>query len=134
MSGETSVYATRLLVADFAKSLTFYHDLLRVPLPSKEMPSPPYGELGRERILTLFERGRMAEAVPLTPLAGRGDDRMLLAFQVLNVDAEYDRLRALGVDFVAPPTDRPDWRLRSAHLRDPDGNLVELFHRLPARR
>ena len=33
-----------------------------------------------------------------------------------------------GVEFAVGPTDRPDWYLRTAHFRDPEGNLIELYH------
>jgi catechol 2,3-dioxygenase-like lactoylglutathione lyase family enzyme len=38
-------------------------------------------------------------------------------------------LRADGVD-VGEPFDRRDWVIRGAHLRDPDGNLIELSNYL----
>ena len=35
-------------------------------------------------------------------------------------------LRAQGVALVAEPQDRSDWMIRTAHFRDPDGNLIEI--------
>jgi len=32
---------------------------------------------------------------------------------------------------AAGPTERPDWGGRVLHLRDPSGNLVELFESIP---
>ena len=29
-----------------------------------------------------------------------------------------------------PPTDRPDWGIRVAYVRDPDGTLIGLFRSL----
>lgn len=29
--------------------------------------------------------------------------------------------------FVTEPHDRPEWVMRVAHLRDPEGNLIELY-------
>ena len=49
---------------------------------------------------------------------------MFLEFLVPDVDAEFDRLRDL--EFVQEPTTMP-WGNRSIVLRDPDGNLVNLF-------
>jgi catechol-2,3-dioxygenase len=31
---------------------------------------------------------------------------------------------------VTEPKDMPDWGIRTFHLRDPDGNLVEVFSHL----
>ncbi|MBW4840742.1 MAG: VOC family protein [Paenibacillaceae bacterium] len=52
-----------------------------------------------------------------------GSGNFTLGFNVEDVDAEYERLKALDVEFVAPPTTYP-WGARSMHFRDPDGNIV----------
>jgi catechol 2,3-dioxygenase-like lactoylglutathione lyase family enzyme len=48
-----------------------------------------------------------------------------LGFKVPDCDAAFAELRAAGVPEAAPPTDRP-WGQRTAYVRDPDGNLIEL--------
>lgn len=50
----------------------------------------------------------------------------ILEFLVEDVDAEYVRLRDSVDSWVTEPTDMP-WGNRSVLLRDPDGNLVNLF-------
>ncbi|MGP3533509.1 VOC family protein [Microbacterium sp. RD1] len=50
----------------------------------------------------------------------------ILEFLVADVDAEYARLRDAVDSWVNKPTDMP-WGNRSLLLRDPDGNLVNLF-------
>lgn len=50
---------------------------------------------------------------------------MALAFTVADVDAEHDRLIALGVEVLEPPTTRP-WGARNLIVADPDGNRVYL--------
>ena len=56
------------------------------------------------------------------PAAG---DKISLWLQVRDVDAEWDRLAAAGVDRVEAPVDK-SWGLREARLRDPDGVLIVL--------
>jgi uncharacterized glyoxalase superfamily protein PhnB len=51
---------------------------------------------------------------------------VIIEFRVADVDAEHERLAALGHEFVQPPTTMP-WGNRSVLLRDPDGSLVNLF-------
>lgn len=53
---------------------------------------------------------------------------VIVELQVSDVDAEHARLCAAdpALDVVQPPTTMP-WGNRSALLRDPDGNLVNLF-------
>jgi len=45
-----------------------------------------------------------------------------------DVDAEYERIAALGVAWVMPPATQP-WGNRSMIFRDPAGNLVSVFSR-----
>jgi predicted enzyme related to lactoylglutathione lyase len=52
----------------------------------------------------------------------------VLDFLVSDVDAEYERIAALGVDWVMPPTTQP-WGSRSMIFRDPEGNLINVFSR-----
>jgi uncharacterized glyoxalase superfamily protein PhnB len=58
-------------------------------------------------------------------------DEIILDFLVDDVDAEYPRIAALGVDWVTPPTTQP-WGNRSMTFRDPAGHLVNVFSRPPA--
>ena len=39
-------------------------------------------------------------------------------------------LLAKGVTVLVPPTDHPDWGIRTVHFRDPDGNLIEVNQNL----
>jgi len=54
--------------------------------------------------------------------------RSPVPFLVDDVDAEYPRIAALGVEWVMPPTTQP-WGNRSMVFRDPAGNLVNVFSR-----
>ncbi len=60
------------------------------------------------------------------------DDRLgslsyiTLYFECDDLDAEYERLTALGIQFTEPPTDRP-WLWREAYLKDPNGNKICLY-------
>jgi catechol 2,3-dioxygenase-like lactoylglutathione lyase family enzyme len=47
-----------------------------------------------------------------------------LVLATSDLDADYQRLRELGVDFAQPPTQQP-WA-KEAVLRDPDGNELVL--------
>ena len=64
---------------------------------------------------------------------GSPHDVLVLDFEVSDVDAEYERVASLGVEWVMPPTTQP-WGNRSMIFRDPDGNLVNVFSRPPAAR
>jgi len=50
-------------------------------------------------------------------------------FQVPDVDAEYKRIQALGVEVKEPPKDTP-WGYRYFNIKDPDGNGVDVVQAL----
>ncbi|MFJ9709441.1 VOC family protein [Streptomyces sp. NPDC101234] len=47
-------------------------------------------------------------------------------FRVTEVDARHERLLSRGVPVLKPPTTQA-WGRRSVWLRDPDGNIVNLY-------
>jgi predicted enzyme related to lactoylglutathione lyase len=53
-------------------------------------------------------------------------DKVALTFEVDDVDETYNRLSSKGVHFVTEPHNQEAWVLRVAHLRDPEGNLIEI--------
>ncbi|MBB5156747.1 VOC family protein [Saccharopolyspora phatthalungensis] len=55
--------------------------------------------------------------------------RVLLSFDVENVDALLERVEAVGGRVLGPPNDMP-WGQRVAHIQDPDGNAVNLTQQL----
>ncbi|WP_433469374.1 VOC family protein [Spirillospora sp. CA-128828] len=124
----------RLLVDDFGACARFYEAALRELLriePVKLIPEAEYAnwDLKGEGVLVLMGRARIADAVGTADLpAPSGQDGSMLVFRVDDVDAAAVTLRGLGAVQVTGPQDRPDWGpgLRTAHLRDPGGNLLEL--------
>lgn len=53
-------------------------------------------------------------------------NNIVLYFECDDVDAEFERLKSLGLNFDEDPTDRP-WRWRQAYLKDPNGNKICLY-------
>ena len=78
--------------------------------------------------LAIFSWQGMEEMAPGS-MRGAGTGAVTLAFEVADVDAEFDRLQALGVAFIKLPATYP-WKARSFWFRDPDGNIVDFFSRV----
>jgi catechol 2,3-dioxygenase-like lactoylglutathione lyase family enzyme len=123
-SGQTMhLVSVRLITDDVARMAEFYAHLAGRPV---EWSTPDFAELrtpagtlaiASTRTVALFGEGSARPA----------DNRTaIIEFLVSDVDAEYVRLRDLGVDVVNEPTTLP-WGNRSLLVRDPDGNLVNLF-------
>ncbi len=53
-----------------------------------------------------------------------------LAFTVADVDAEFERLKTLGVPIVSPPAIQP-WGAKNMSFLDPDHNLI-FFRSFPS--
>jgi len=58
---------------------------------------------------------------------GKNNDpaRHMVGFMTDDVRAEYERLRSKGVEFIEPPTNYD--QVTIATLKDPEGNLIQLF-------
>jgi len=76
-----------------------------------------------KRRFTEYREGQAAR--PGTP---GPRDEIILDFVVNDVDAEYERIDALGVEWIMPPTTQP-WGNRNMIFRDPEGNLINVFSR-----
>ncbi|WP_042407013.1 VOC family protein [Streptacidiphilus carbonis] len=118
-----SLVSLRLITDDVARLAGFYEQVTGLPVhwstPDFAELETPAGTLalGSTRTVALFAPGSAHPA----------DNRSaIIEFLVDDVDAEYDRIKQFTDDFVNEPTTMP-WGNRSLLLRDPDGNLVNLF-------
>ena len=127
------IYITSIFVDDQTKACAFYTGKLGFQV-KRDIP------LGEYRWLTLtaqddpdgtellLEPSNHA-AVPPFKAALKADGIPFASFQVSDLDAEFDRLRDLGVEFVQAPTAAGD--VRVAMLNDTCGNLVQLVETPP---
>lgn len=114
-----------LITPQFAKMKEFYQRLLQVEPKKFQEDYLEFQIPGA--IVSLYEEASFAQMAP-TAVPKPGAGGVMLEFQVANVDREYERLHSLGlkIDFIMPPTTFP-WGNRSTYLRDPDGNLVNVY-------
>lgn len=120
--------SVRLLVDNFPAEVTFWRDVMQLSMSfSDEAMGYAYFDTGATG-LELFSRDEMAaslgEAPPAAPPPGR---QTVVTFKVDDVDAAYAGFVERGAKSVAGPTDRPAWRVRAAHLSDPEGHLIEIY-------
>ncbi|MFF7946931.1 VOC family protein [Streptomyces griseorubiginosus] len=116
----------RLLVTDFAACYRFYAEVLGLKPQSGatdgpyEKFSPATGSAG----IALQDRSMMAEV--LDELGGTATGhRSLVVLRVDDLDTYCARITARGATLLNGPAPMTD-RMRVAHLKDPEGNLVEL--------
>ena len=119
---------TRLLVSNFKACFLFYRDALGFQVGfGTENDSYADFTLGAFNI-SLFDKQEMSEVLGTSHLPSQVEvqDRVCLVFAVDNVDAVCQQLKARGIHPVTEPTNHPDWGIRTVHLRDPEGNLIEI--------
>jgi lactoylglutathione lyase len=115
----------RLLVDDFAAAYRFYSEELGLEPGFGAIDDPPYASFAAgDGAVAIFERSGQESTVELRP-AG---DSTLLVLEVDDVDAEAARLED---HLVGRPVDKGEWGGRVAYVRDPSGNLIELFQSIP---
>lgn len=115
-----------LYVRDLDRAVAFYQDVVGLPL---RLRRAGYAEFATANLkFALYER-RLLPGLIGGDAAGDGPAGETL-FLVPDVDAEAERLRHAGATILSGPSDRP-WGHRTVHLRDPDGNVVELAQEIP---
>ena len=102
---------------DLAKLLPFYRDLLGLSVAIQIPGFVVLGERGAPSLaLGTHSEVRGRNLDPARHMVGLGSD---------DVDADWTRLAAAGVEFIERPTDYG--QLRIATLKDPEGNLIQLL-------
>jgi lactoylglutathione lyase len=124
---------TRLLVSDVQACLQFYRNVLGFEVLWADEEGNYVSFKTGEVVLALYRQDSMAAAVGTAdrPSSAESQDKVVLIMAVEDTDIVYRQLQEKGVTFVTDPLDRPNWGLRTAHFRDPDGNLIEINSSLP---
>ncbi|MBK3575704.1 VOC family protein [Streptomyces sp. MBT65] len=116
----------RLLVTDFAACYHFYAEVLGLKPQSGategpyEKFSPSIGSAG----IALQDRSMMAQVLGELGESATGH-RSLVVLRVDGLDEYCAQIIARGAELLHGPAAMTD-RMRVAHLKDPEGNLVEL--------
>jgi predicted enzyme related to lactoylglutathione lyase len=129
---------SRIVTDDVEGLAAFYAQLVGTPVALNEY----YVEVPAGALSVGFSKCRFTECgqdLAVRPEGRQPQDQSILDFMAGDVDAEHERIAALGVAWVMPPTTQP-WGNRSMIFRDPGGNLVSVFssskgvHGVPPRR
>lgn len=116
----------RLLVSDFAACYRFYAEVLGLKPQSGaengpyEKFSPSAGSAG----IALQDRAMMAGILGELGEAATGH-RSMVVLRLDDLDAYCEEIESRGAKLLHGPAPMTD-RMRVAHLKDPEGNLVEL--------
>lgn len=119
-----SFASVRIITDDLEGMVAFYE---RVTGQPAERPAPVFAQFtGPGGTLAIASTATVAMlGGALTPATNRS---VLIEFEVADVDGDFAGLQCSSDDVVLEPTTMP-WGNRSALIRDPDGNVVNLFSR-----
>jgi predicted enzyme related to lactoylglutathione lyase len=119
-----SFSSIRIITDDVDRLAAFYERVTGTPA---ERPAPVFAQFtGPGAVLAIADVatvGMLGDA--MLPRTNRS---VFVEFEVSDVDGEFARLQPEPTDVVLAPTTMP-WGNRSALVRDPDGNVVNLFSR-----
>jgi predicted enzyme related to lactoylglutathione lyase len=101
-----------LLTSDVIRLSNFYKMLFNIDNNSDD--NIHQFIISEETTLTIYNDGKERKTNP---------HNICIAFTVNDVDIEFERLKALGVEIVEPPTVRP-WGVKNMNFLDPDNNLI----------
>ena len=111
-----------IVTQNVARLCAFYREILRL--------EPEEGDVFKiipteGAVLSIFSSAYMEEMAHGC-LKGAGYGSYTIEFEVEDVDQEFERLQAMNVDIVKPPTTQP-WGHRSVWFRDPDRNIINFY-------
>jgi predicted enzyme related to lactoylglutathione lyase len=101
-----------LLTSDVIRLSNFYKSLFGVDNCSSNHVHQMI--ISEETTLTIYNDGIVRNVNP---------HNICIAFTVDDVDVEFERLKALGVEIIDPPVMRP-WGAKNMSFLDPDNNLI----------
>ena len=112
-----------IVTADPKRLTNFYRDILGADIDEEH--GPPRILFGERNDNTTVIVANYCEGFkPQTYNACQGFE-----FRVADVDAEYKRIVELGIEVKKPPEDVP-WGFRFFHIKDPDGNGIDIVQAL----
>jgi lactoylglutathione lyase len=122
----------RLLVSDITAAIRFWRDVMGLRMTyGDEAIGYAYFETDSAGVELLTREGFAAALGETASTPTPQGHLAVLVFRVDDVDTAYADFVQRGATAVARPQDRAPWGVRSAHLSDPDGNIVELYSPLP---
>lgn len=131
---------TGIVVADLEASLYFYSDLLGFQVAKQMEEAGDYidniSSLRNVKVTTVKMTSPSGQMIELLKYRSHPAEQKMreiceigishIAFTVDNLDIEYERLRANGIQFNSPPQLSPDGYAKVTFCRAPEGTLIEL--------
>jgi lactoylglutathione lyase len=109
---------TMVVVSDMDRSVEFYRDRLGIPL---KFQSSDWTEFQTGTTTLALHGGGVAPTAAPASDPTKQAGSCSIGFNVEDVDKSYEELKAKGIRFVMPPTQREGEGIKLAVCIDPDG-------------
>ena len=109
---------TMIIVSDMSRSVEFYRDKLGIPL---KFESPEWTEFQTGATTLALHGGGVRQEAGHNGDPSKQAGTCSIGFNCDDVDKTFEELKARGVVFVMPPTQREGEGIRLAVAIDPDG-------------
>lgn len=120
--------SVRLLVKDFDECFKFYRDVLNLKATWGDVGDAYASfDVGYNNVLAIFKSDLMSEVLGDSDkkLPDNTRNKFLISIRVKNLEKTYEKLKSQGVVFINEPMEMTGWGDYVAHLRDPEGNVIE---------
>lgn len=115
----------RIVTNDVDRQIEFYQ---RITSTEANRLAPDFAEFRFDGATLAISSARMIRQFNAGAAIAASNRSAIIEFEVPDVDAVLAGLDHTHLDIALPPTDMP-WGNRSLLLRDPDGNVVNIFAR-----
>lgn len=109
---------TMIIVSDMARSVEFYADRLGIPL---KFQSPEWTEFDTGTTTLALHGGGVLQSGAADDGKSKQAGTCSIGFNVDDLEKTYSELKAKGVVFIMPPSQRDNEGIRLAVCVDPDG-------------
>jgi predicted enzyme related to lactoylglutathione lyase len=114
---------TMVMVSDMTRSVEFYRDQLELTL---KFQSPDWTEFSTGTTTLALHSGGLKQERTAGTDPAKAAGTCSIGFNVQDVDRTYEELKAKGIRFVMPPTQREGEGIKLAVCIDPDGLPISI--------
>jgi len=114
---------TTIITQNLEQMCDFYQQILQV---DPQVYRNNYAMFTTETATLALWRQSEAEQFGLASMRGASNSSVLIEFEVDNVDAEYQRLQGMSIEWVQDLTTLP-WDHRAFYIHDPEGNTINFY-------
>lgn len=113
-----------LITTNYAAMKAFYRDIVEFPIV-RDVPNEEFTQFKTEYCYLAIYGKQFVSKLIGEKYVGKSGGAIYTFKESKNIDADYEQLRAKGVQFIKEPITQP-WGQRTAYFADPDGNIWEI--------